>query len=131
MKRITTAIVLLLLFSYQCHSQSVEASLYLREELIKQQDDLLQQVHEIQARIDAIDLKLGNATTSNTEKKYITKSVNYNTQTKYSNAIKNTTTKQKQYRPKTTRTYYRGPRGGCYYINSNGNKTYVARSMCN
>ncbi|WP_109853325.1 hypothetical protein [Aquimarina sp. AU58] len=126
-----TIIALLLFISYQCHSQSVEASLYLREELIKQQDDLLQQVREIQARIDAIDLKLGNATTSNTEKKYLTKSVNYNTQTKYSNSIKNTTTRQKQYRPKTTRTYYRGPRGGCYYINSNGNKTYVARSMCN
>lgn len=29
------------------------------------------------------------------------------------------------------RTYIRGPRGGCYYINSNGNKTYVDRSMCN
>ncbi len=29
------------------------------------------------------------------------------------------------------RTYRRGPRGGCYYINSNGNKTYVARSICN
>ncbi len=26
--------------------------------------------------------------------------------------------------------YIRGPRGGCYYINSNGNKTYVARSLC-
>lgn len=25
----------------------------------------------------------------------------------------------------------RGPRGGCYYINSRGNKTYVDRSMCN
>ena len=23
-----------------------------------------------------------------------------------------------------------GPRGGCYYINSNGNKTYVDRSFC-
>ncbi len=36
-------------------------------------------------------------------------------------------------RPRTSsyRTYYRGPRGGCYYINSNGNKTYVDRSMCN
>lgn len=30
-----------------------------------------------------------------------------------------------------SRTYYRGPRGGCYYINSNGNKTYVDRSLCN
>lgn len=28
------------------------------------------------------------------------------------------------------RTYYTGPRGGCYYINSNGNKTYVAHSYC-
>lgn len=27
--------------------------------------------------------------------------------------------------------YTRGPRGGCYYINSNGNKTYVDRSLCN
>lgn len=24
-----------------------------------------------------------------------------------------------------------GPRGGCYYYNSNGNKTYVDRSECN
>ncbi len=28
------------------------------------------------------------------------------------------------------RTYIRGPRGGCYYINGNGNKTYVAHSFC-
>ena len=26
--------------------------------------------------------------------------------------------------------YIRGPRGGCYYINSSGNKTYVDRSLC-
>lgn len=31
----------------------------------------------------------------------------------------------------STRNYITGPRGGCYYINSNGNKTYVDRSMCN
>ena len=30
-----------------------------------------------------------------------------------------------------TKSYYRGPRGGCYYINSKGNKSYVARSLCN
>ena len=35
-------------------------------------------------------------------------------------------------RPKSTgRSYIRGPKGGCYYINSNGNKTYVDRSLCN
>ncbi len=28
------------------------------------------------------------------------------------------------------RKYIRGERGGCYYINSNGNKTYVDRSVC-
>ncbi|MEJ7623746.1 MAG: DUF4236 domain-containing protein [Pyrinomonadaceae bacterium] len=26
--------------------------------------------------------------------------------------------------------YMLGPRGGCYYINGNGNKTYVDRSLC-
>ncbi len=26
---------------------------------------------------------------------------------------------------------YKGPKGGCYYINSNGNKTYVDRKKCN
>lgn len=25
---------------------------------------------------------------------------------------------------------YKGPRGGCYYLNSNGNKTYVDRGEC-
>ncbi len=30
----------------------------------------------------------------------------------------------------TWRTYYTWPRGGCYYINGNGNKTYVDHSYC-
>ncbi|WP_158569033.1 hypothetical protein [Chitinophaga silvisoli] len=25
---------------------------------------------------------------------------------------------------------YKGTRGGCYYLNKNGNKTYVDRSYC-
>ena len=29
------------------------------------------------------------------------------------------------------RVYHTGPRGGCYYINSSGNKQYVNRSHCN
>lgn len=29
------------------------------------------------------------------------------------------------------RQYIRGPKGGCYYINRNGNKSYVDRSLCN
>lgn len=33
-------------------------------------------------------------------------------------------------KPTETRTYIIGKRGGCYYINSNGNKTYVDKSFC-
>jgi hypothetical protein len=29
-----------------------------------------------------------------------------------------------------TRVYHRGSRGGCYYLNSKGNKVYVDRSLC-
>jgi len=36
-----------------------------------------------------------------------------------------------KYTPSTRRVYHTGPKGGCYYINSNGNKTYVDRSKCN
>jgi len=48
------------------------------------------------------------------------------------------TTRQRQAAPvqptqrvTESRGYIRGPRGGCYYINSRGNKTYVSRSLCN
>jgi hypothetical protein len=34
------------------------------------------------------------------------------------------------YRPKSPHTYITGPRGGCYYINSHGKKTYVDRALC-
>lgn len=34
------------------------------------------------------------------------------------------------HREQSYRRYYTGPRGGCYYINSNGNKTYVEHSYC-
>jgi hypothetical protein len=38
--------------------------------------------------------------------------------------------------PKSTssspsRTYHTGPKGGCYYVNSAGNKVYVDKSYCN
>lgn len=47
--------------------------------------------------------------------------------------VPSTTPKKKKttYRSQSTRSYIRGRRGGCYYINSNGNKTYVDRSLCN
>ena len=34
------------------------------------------------------------------------------------------------YRPKPPHTYITGPRGGCYYINRHGKKTYVDRALC-
>ncbi len=37
---------------------------------------------------------------------------------------------RKRKRSRANRSYIRGPRGGCYYINRNGNKTYVSRSLC-
>jgi endonuclease YncB( thermonuclease family) len=33
--------------------------------------------------------------------------------------------------PSSESKYIRGPLGGCYYLNSKGNKSYVDRSMCN
>lgn len=32
---------------------------------------------------------------------------------------------------KSGQKLYTGPEGGCYYYNSNGNKTYVERAACN
>ncbi|WP_109300893.1 hypothetical protein [Aquimarina sp. AU474] len=119
---------LLIIVSYQCNSQSVEASLYLREELVKQRDDLLKKAQELQVRIDAIDKKLGNKPASTHTVQYLTKSATYNDGS-YTRSIEKQS--NKQYKSRSTRTYHRGPRGGCYYTNSNGNKTYVARSMCN
>lgn len=43
----------------------------------------------------------------------------------------NETRTSKSYRRSSSSSgYITGPRGGCYYINSNGNKTYVDRSLC-
>ncbi|WP_299221854.1 hypothetical protein [uncultured Aquimarina sp.] len=120
----TTLLFLLIIASYQCNSQSIETTLYIKEELVKQRDELLKKVEEIQKRIDAIDQKLGNKSNSKSDTQYLTKSVNYN-------SLNNSTTKKKRNKPRTTRRYIQGSRGGCYYINSNGNKTYVDRSICN
>ncbi len=116
------------------YSQSIETKLYVKEELIKQRDDLLRQVRNIQSRIDAIAIELGSKSATNNKTKYLTKAVRYDSGVRRSNSFENKATKQRsQYESNTKnyRTYHRGPRGGCYYINSKGNKTYVARSMCN
>lgn len=40
----------------------------------------------------------------------------------------NKQTKNKRF--STGKTYYRGPKGGCYFYNSNGKKQYVSRDLC-
>ena len=57
------------------------------------------------------------------------------TKKNYSKPNQNSNSKSSSYsssrkRHYPSRSYIRGPRGGCYYINSNGNKTYVDRSFC-
>ncbi|SIQ86623.1 hypothetical protein [Maribacter ulvicola] len=56
------------------------------------------------------------------------KSISYSSSLK---STKSSSTKYKTKRYRSSKSYYRGPRGGCYYINSNGNKSYVSRSLCN
>lgn len=59
----------------------------------------------------------------------VRENVDTKVQAPYKSSTKHTsTTKSGSY--KTGRQYYTGPRGGCYYINSSGNKTYVDRSFC-
>ncbi len=59
------------------------------------------------------------------ERSYLT-SISGKTKSNSSEAVK-----KRAYSSSSYRSYIRGPRGGCYYINSNGNKSYVSRSLCN
>lgn len=65
---------------------------------------------------------------------YVKDSPNATTTELYSSSLTNDKpSKKSTYRRSsnsTSRRYIRGSRGGCYYINSNGNKTYVDRSKC-
>ena len=57
-----------------------------------------------------------------------------NSPTRYSSTRTSYSKKRTSYsssrRSYSSRSYHIGPRGGCYYINSRGNKTYVDRSLC-
>ena len=46
-------------------------------------------------------------------------------------APQSTNRRQSVRRSTASHEYIRGPRGGCYYINGSGGKTYVDRSLCN
>jgi len=66
-----------------------------------------------------------------TERKNIGKTNNNLYSQKTLSNTKSNNNQFKEKRQQNSRAYYSGPRGGCYYINSNGNKTYVSRSLCN
>lgn len=58
-------------------------------------------------------------------------------ETEKTKPAKNTENKNPSPTPRTLKSssssngYIRGPRGGCYYITSGGNKKYVDRNLCN
>ena len=70
-----------------------------------------------------------NETKSETQINNFTSTSKSTNQTNKSTITSNKKTPKKKI--SSSRKYYTGPRGGCYYINSNGNKVYVDRSLCN
>ena len=52
---------------------------------------------------------------------------------KYPNPIEPWKWRKKDNNPKSSNNtqYYKGSRGGCYYINNSGNKVYVNKNLCN
>lgn len=53
------------------------------------------------------------------------------TQLSSADNIESFQTKSEKKRKKVKSGFIRGPKGGCYYKNRNGKKTYVSRSLCN
>ncbi len=123
------SVLLCLLCSFfSGYSQHHEAQQYLREELVRQRDEHIEKVKELQQRIDAIDQQLHN---THTQVHYLSKTTSDRTKKTTNAAYHHANKSPKKYTSARSKTYRRGPRGGCYYINRNGNKTYVARSKCN
>ena len=64
------------------------------------------------------------------EKEAVARRAKATTTTKSYSSISTSSSSSRRTPRRTSRSYYTGPRGGCYYINSNGNKSYVDRSLC-
>jgi hypothetical protein len=74
-----------------------------------------------------------NASTTNSEK---TPTGNTDSKKEETKPTTNEPKTQDEEKPKAKsnsdgRTYMKGAKGGCYYINKNGNKTYVDKELCN
>ncbi|MEM1336883.1 MAG: hypothetical protein AAGF96_03990 [Bacteroidota bacterium] len=129
---------LTILFAVTSYSQT-ESKIV---ELENQKKKFETEIKNLKDSINEIDLKIAqlkskiNSSTSAKTKEIERKPTNSPTSnsSSYRSSIKSNKSRSSSYNTKkyrSSRTYYRGPRGGCYYINSNGNKTYVARSLCN
>lgn len=53
-----------------------------------------------------------------------------NGSTTFKNKSKSSSSRTSSSYRRQNRTYFNGPRGGCYYIDSNGKKIYVDKSLC-
>ncbi|AUC75788.1 hypothetical protein [Olleya sp. Bg11-27] len=79
------------------------------------------------------DSSISEFTKSIEKERKLSNGINSNSPS-YNSSLKSTKSNNSSYKNKkyqNSRSYYRGPRGGCYYINSKGNKSYVSRSLCN
>ncbi len=118
------------------YSQSTETLVYIKEDLLTQRKELLTRIELIDIKLKDIEKKIQQSTGNYQQVQYLEKNT-ANTAKVYQSSFRSTetptktTTRQHTSRSRASRTYHRGSRGGCYYINSNGNKSYVARSMCN
>lgn len=108
MEKIILILVFLFLISCTYSQNDVEC----RKEIMT----LKLKIESLENRIQVIENKISNQTE--------TEDLNIK-----SSSINYLQTKKKK--NKSRRVYHRGPRGGCYYYNSRGNKQYVSRSLCN
>lgn len=76
-------------------------------------------------------VNLNNKKQKELEYKNAQESSDENSSVIYSTTKKQQTKKDKFRSSSGYYQYYRGPKGGCYYINSNGKKVYVDHSYCN
>lgn len=108
MKKVILILVFLFLISCTYSQNDVECTKQIRVLKLK--------IKSLENRIQVIENKINNQTQA--------EDLNIN-----SSSINYLQTKKKK--NKSGKIYHRGPRGGCYYYNSRGNKQYVPRSLCN
>ena len=117
--------LLLLISSFACFSQS-KKDLQEDVKILQVQVQTLQNaVENLKSKIESLENELANLKrqpSSNTMSQSTQQSL-YNN----SNASRPDTTQKNGLTPKTGAPIYTGPRGCQYYINKNGNKTYIKR----